>query len=45
MLATPGLSPLKIQIIEQDRDTCEAVIADIDRPIATPADLIERYLA
>jgi hypothetical protein len=45
MLATPGLSPLQIQIIEQDWDVCETVIADIDRSVATPADLIEREMA
>lgn len=45
MLATPGLSPLQIQIIEQERDSCEAVLAEIDRSVATPADLIERSLA
>lgn len=44
MLATPGLSPLQIQIIEQELHKCEAVIADIDRSAATPADLMDRVI-
>ena len=44
MLATPGLSPLQIQIIKQELDKCEAVIADIDLSVATPADLIDRMI-